>query len=108
MSDYRILTSESEGHPGKTADQVPDAVLDTIADRCEIQISYAIGVAEPTSISVNTFGTGRRGDTEIVALVRKHFDLRPTGLAADAASGGGSPRGCSNRTKHRSRQRKRQ
>ncbi len=51
-----------------------------LADRCEIQISYAIGVAEPTSISVNTFGTGRRSDTEIVALVRKHFDLRPKGL----------------------------
>ena len=51
-----------------------------IADRCEIQISYAIGVAEPTSISVNTFGTGKLSDEKIEALVRKHFDLRPKGL----------------------------
>jgi S-adenosylmethionine synthetase len=51
-----------------------------LADRCEIQVSYAIGVAEPTSISVNTFGTGRISDTRIVELVREHFDLRPKGL----------------------------
>jgi len=51
-----------------------------IADRCEIQVSYAIGVAEPTSISVNTFGTGKLSDEKIEALVRKHFDLRPKGL----------------------------
>lgn len=51
-----------------------------LADRCEIQISYAIGVAEPTSISVNTYGTGKLSDDEIVALVREHFDLRPQGL----------------------------
>jgi S-adenosylmethionine synthetase len=51
-----------------------------IADRCEIQISYAIGVAEPTSISVNTFGTGKLSDAAIVKLVREHFDLRPRGL----------------------------
>ncbi|MDG1114081.1 MAG: methionine adenosyltransferase [Pseudomonadales bacterium] len=51
-----------------------------IADRCEIQVSYAIGVAEPTSISVNTFGTGKLSDEQIEALVRKHFDLRPKGL----------------------------
>jgi len=51
-----------------------------LADRCEIQVSYAIGVAEPTSISVNTFGTGKRSDAEIAALVREHFDLRPRGL----------------------------
>ena len=48
-----------------------------LADRCEIQVSYAIGVAQPTSISVNTFGTGRLSDERIVALVREHFDLRP-------------------------------
>lgn len=53
-----------------------------IADRCEIQISYAIGVAEPTSISINTFGTGKISDEKIVALVREHFDLRPKGLIA--------------------------
>lgn len=51
-----------------------------IADRCEIQVSYAIGVAEPTSISINTFGTGKLPDEKIEALVRKHFDLRPKGL----------------------------
>ncbi|AOU96847.1 methionine adenosyltransferase [Acidihalobacter yilgarnensis] len=51
-----------------------------LASRCEIQISYAIGVAEPTSISIDTFGTGRIPDERIVALVREHFDLRPWGL----------------------------
>jgi len=51
-----------------------------IADRCEIQVSYAIGVAEPTSISINTFGTGKLGDAAIVELIREHFDLRPRGL----------------------------
>ena len=51
-----------------------------LAERCEIQVSYAIGVAEPTSISINTFGTGKLSDNEIVALVREHFDLRPAGL----------------------------
>jgi S-adenosylmethionine synthetase len=51
-----------------------------LADRCEIQVSYAIGVSEPTSISINTFGTGKLPDEEIVALVRENFDLRPSGL----------------------------
>ena len=51
-----------------------------IAQRCEIQVSYAIGVAEPTSISVNTFGTGKLSDEAIVKLIRAHFDLRPRGL----------------------------
>ncbi|HAI88293.1 MAG: methionine adenosyltransferase [Alcanivorax sp.] len=51
-----------------------------LADKCEIQISYAIGVAEPTSISVNTFGTGKLDDNRIAALVREHFDLRPRGI----------------------------
>ena len=51
-----------------------------IADRCEIQVSYAIGVAEPTSIGINTFGTGKLSDARIIALIRKHFDLRPRGL----------------------------
>ncbi len=48
-----------------------------LADKCEIQVSYAIGVAQPTSISVNTFGTGKIGDDKIIELVRQHFDLRP-------------------------------
>lgn len=51
-----------------------------LADRCEIQISYAIGVTEPTSISVNSFGTGKLTDDEIALLVRENFDLRPQGL----------------------------
>jgi S-adenosylmethionine synthetase len=51
-----------------------------LADRCEIQVSYAIGVAEPTSISVNSFGTSRLSDDKLVKLVRAHFDLRPRGL----------------------------
>ncbi len=53
-----------------------------LADRCEIQVSYAIGVAEPTSISVETFGTGKIDDARITELVREHFDLRPKGLVA--------------------------
>ena len=53
-----------------------------LADRCEIQISYAIGVAEPTSISINTFGTGKLPDEKIEDLVAEHFDLRPKGLIA--------------------------
>ncbi len=53
-----------------------------IADRCEVQLSYAIGVAEPTSISVETFGTGQISEERIVELVRKHFELRPKGLIA--------------------------
>lgn len=51
-----------------------------LARRCEIQVSYAIGVAEPTSISVNTFGTGKIPEEQIEALVAEHFDLRPKGL----------------------------
>lgn len=48
-----------------------------LADRCEIQVSYAIGVAEPTSISVNTFGTGKISDIELAKVIRTVFDLRP-------------------------------
>ena len=51
-----------------------------LAERVEIQVSYAIGVAEPTSISVNTFGTGRIEEARLVELIREHFDLRPRGL----------------------------
>ncbi|MEM9163190.1 MAG: methionine adenosyltransferase [Cyanobacteria bacterium P01_F01_bin.4] len=51
-----------------------------LADLCEIQVSYAIGVAEPTSISINTFGTGKIADDKIAMLVREYFDLRPQGL----------------------------
>lgn len=51
-----------------------------LADRCEIQVSYAIGVAEPTSISIETFGTGKVSSEKLVQLVREFFDLRPVGL----------------------------
>ena len=51
-----------------------------LADRCEVQVSYAIGVAEPTSISVTTFGTGKISDDKIEKLIRAHFDLRPYGI----------------------------
>ncbi len=51
-----------------------------LADRCEIQLSYAIGVAEPTSIMLDTFGTGKLSDEEFVTVIRKHFDLRPAGI----------------------------
>ena len=51
-----------------------------LADKCEIQLSYAIGVAQPTSIMVDTFGTGKLSDDELVGIVRKTFDLRPAGI----------------------------
>ncbi|NPU94928.1 MAG: methionine adenosyltransferase [Gammaproteobacteria bacterium] len=51
-----------------------------LADKCEIQVSYAIGVAEPTSISINTFNTNRIDEAKIADLVREHFDLRPRGI----------------------------
>jgi len=53
-----------------------------LAERCEIQVSYAIGVAEPTSISIDTFGTGKLDEQRLVEIVREHFDLRPKGLIA--------------------------
>ena len=53
-----------------------------IAERCEIQLSYAIGVAEPTSVSVETFGTAKIDNNKIVELIRQHFELRPKGLIA--------------------------
>ncbi len=51
-----------------------------LAERCEIQVSYAIGVAEPTSISLRTFGTGKLSDTKLTELIREHFDLTPYGI----------------------------
>lgn len=51
-----------------------------LAKRCEVQLSYAIGVAEPTSVMVETFGTGKMSDVELVAIIRKHFELRPAGI----------------------------
>ncbi|VAW43716.1 S-adenosylmethionine synthetase, partial [hydrothermal vent metagenome] len=54
-----------------------------LAERCEIQVSYAIGVAEPTSISVTTFGTNKVTEATIEKLVRAHFDLRPYGIITD-------------------------
>ena len=51
-----------------------------LADKCEIQLSYAIGVARPTSIMVDTFGTGKLSDEKLVEIIREHFDLRPAGM----------------------------
>ena len=53
-----------------------------LADKCEVQVSYAIGIADPTSISVNTFGTGKISEEQILNLIREKFDLRPKGLIA--------------------------
>ena len=51
-----------------------------LADKCEVQLAYAIGVAEPVSVFVDTFGTGKVADDKIAELVRKHFDLRPAAI----------------------------
>ena len=51
-----------------------------LADKCEIQLSYAIGVARPTSISIETYGTGKKSEDELISIVSKHFDLRPAGI----------------------------
>ena len=51
-----------------------------LADKCEIQLSYAIGVAQPTSVRVDTFGTGKVSDEKILEAVRENFDLRPAGI----------------------------
>ena len=51
-----------------------------LAKKCEIQLSYAIGVAYPTSIMVDTFGTGKLSDTRLVEIIRENFDLRPAGI----------------------------
>ena len=53
-----------------------------LAERCEIQVSYAIGVAEPTSINIETFGTGKISEDKMISIIREHFDLRPKGLIA--------------------------
>jgi S-adenosylmethionine synthetase len=54
-----------------------------LAERCEVQVSYAIGRARPTSIAVETFGTGTRSEEELLELVRRHFDLRPAAIIAN-------------------------
>src|SRR5699024_6768290 len=51
-----------------------------LADKCEVQLAYAIGVAEPVSIAIDIFGTGKVSETELVEAVRTHFDLRPAGI----------------------------
>jgi S-adenosylmethionine synthetase len=55
-------------------------VASGLARRCEVQLAYAIGVAEPVSVMVDTFGTGKIDDTKISTLVREHFNLKPAGL----------------------------
>ena len=61
-------------------DVAKNIVAAGLADKCEIQLSYAIGVAHPTSVSVNTFGTGKLSETKLVEIVRENFDLRPAGI----------------------------
>ena len=51
-----------------------------LAEKCEIQLSYAIGVASPTSVMVDTFGTGKVSDEKLVEIIRENFDLRPAGI----------------------------
>lgn len=51
-----------------------------LAEKCEIQLSYAIGVAKPTSVMIDTFGTGKLSDEKITEIVRENFDLRPAGI----------------------------
>ena len=58
----------------------PVLVAAGLADKCELQLSYAIGVAHPTSVMVDTFGTGKLSDEELMEIVRRHFDLRPAGI----------------------------
>ena len=61
-------------------DVAKNIVAAGLADKCESQLSYAIGVAHPTSVSVNTFGTGKLSETKLVEIVRENFDLRPAGI----------------------------
>ena len=60
--------------------EVRDGVAAGLAEKCEVKVSYAIGVAEPTSVNVETFGTAKVDEDRISALVREHFDLRPRGI----------------------------
>ena len=55
-------------------------VASGLAEKCEVQLSYAIGVAQPTSIMVDTFGTGKLSDERLVEIIRENFDLRPAGI----------------------------
>ena len=60
-----------------------NVVAADLADRCEVQVAYAIGIAEPVSIRVDTFGTGKVGEETLVDAIRKVFDLRPTNIIGD-------------------------
>ena len=68
------------GGVAATAGAIQPLVAAGLADKCEIQLSYAIGVAEPTSVMVETFGTGKVDEETLTKLVREHFDLRPYGI----------------------------
>jgi S-adenosylmethionine synthetase len=75
-----VDTYGGAAHHGGGAFSGKNIVAAGLASKCEIQVSYAIGVARPTSVMVTTFGTGRISDEKIAALVQKHFDLRPKGI----------------------------
>ncbi|HBC72004.1 MAG TPA: methionine adenosyltransferase [Coxiellaceae bacterium] len=68
----------SAGYMGRYV--AKNIVAARLADKCEVQVAYAIGVAEPVSVSVNTFGTGKISEDKLIKLVRKHFDLTPFGI----------------------------
>ena len=74
----RFVIGGPHGDSGLTGRKI--IVAAGLADKCEIQLSYAIGVARPTSVRVDTFGTGKLSDTELVEIVRENFDLRPAGI----------------------------
>ena len=77
----RFVIGGPHGDSGLTGRYVAKNIVAAgLADKCEIQLSYAIGVAKPTSINVNTFGTGKLSDTELVEIIRDNFDLRPAGI----------------------------
>ena len=79
-SPARIRRRSTAPLPMPAAYVAKNIVAAGLADKCEIQVSYAIGVAEPTSIMIDTFGTGNITDERITELVREHFDLRPYGI----------------------------
>ena len=80
LTGRKIIVDRSAAYASRYV--AKNIVAAKLAARCEIQISYAIGIAEPTSISVETFGTGVVSDDRIEQLIREHFDLRPSGLIA--------------------------
>ena len=78
--DIQIIFAGGFIHPEIQGIYGEGNFIQLLADKCEIQLSYAIGVARPTSINVNTFGTGKVSDGKLVEIIRENFDLRPAGI----------------------------